>query len=597
MMSFAGRCKELGSGIVAAVRRFPLPLAAGAVGAVAGIVAVGDHGFAHQHQAALRVVLTAWLGLPLFLTAALAGRHGPGRVGQLSAVAALLLAGCYAGLGGGEDWVYIRFALFLLAAHALLALAPLARPAPRGDFRPFNLMLFARTALALLLTHVLYVGLCFALAAVEHLFDLGVPDRLYAQLWFVLLGVFNTAYVLAGVPDDWDRLEGRFPTPRPLDVLARLVLLPLSLLYLGILYVYSVKIVVVHQWPRGWVSAPIIVFAAIGLLTVLLLEPGRLTGSRMVRAYCRGFFVALLPLVVLLFLAISRRALEYGLTEERCLVYSIALFLALIAPYFVLSRARNLAAIPLLLAAIAVATAVGPFSARSLAVRSQTARLRTLLERHHRLVGGVLVGRKEAVPARDEHEIAAALTYLESRHALGPVLGWRPKPPACSAYDSLAKVSTPEEIVRALGLHYRPWRYDDADTATRIWAPLPQVIETTGFDFAFPELSCSGLDCTFAHQPQRPVGWTASLQGTSLVVDRDGQVLVRIRLDSLERPAGSAEADDDGGTQRRAPIERTGRLRGGHYRLFVSSVVFEHAEDAPARVTNLDGFLQIAVDH
>ena len=337
------------------------------------------HGGAAEDVLA-HVLFTSWLGVSLFLAAALAGERGaPGRA-LLSLVAAAALADCYASLGGHADqWTAIRFALFIVAAHALLALAPLAGGAPRGDFRAFNLMLFSRTALALLLTHVLVAGLAFALAAVEHLFDVKVPESRYPQLWFALLGVFNTAYVLAGIPRDWDRLEGRFPTPRALDVLARLVLLPLSALYLAILYVYSVKIIVVHEWPRGWVSAPIIVFAAVGLLTVLLLEPGRLTASRLVRSYGRGFFVALLPLVVLLFLAIARRTNEYGLTEERCILYAIAAFLAVVAPYFVLSRARNLAFIPLVLAAIALLAAVGPLSARSLSVRSQTARARVLL--------------------------------------------------------------------------------------------------------------------------------------------------------------------------------------------------------------------------
>ncbi len=582
---------------MAAVRRFPLPLAAGAVGAIAGVLMVGDHSYAAHDEPARRLLLTAWLGLPLFLTAALGGERGPGRTGLQSVAAAVLLVGCYAGLAGREDWVYIRFALFLLAAHALLALAPLARSAPRGDFRPFNLMLFARTALALLLTHVLYLGLCFALTAVEHLFDLHVPDRLYAQLWFVLLGVFNTAYVLAGIPRDWDRLEGRFPTPRPLDLLARHVLLPLSLLYLAILYVYSVKIVVVHQWPRGWVSAPIIVFAAIGMLTVLLLDPGRLNGNRLVRAYCRGFFVALLPLVVLLFLAISRRAVEYGLTEERCLVYAIAVYLGIIAPTFVLSRARNLAAIPLILAGMAVVTAVGPLSARSLAVRSQTARLRGLLEKNQRLAHGVLGWSTQQASGRDEHEIAAALLYLESRHALGPVLAWRPAKGACSRCEVLATAESPQELVTALGLRFRAGRsYDDEpDTTTRLSATLPAMVETTGFDFVFLSLSCSERgrsECLWG-SGQTPEHWEVQLEGAALAVRHDSKAIARVSLAEIERTA--AALDDDARTQRQ-PMELDGRSGSGRYRLFVSSIVFDRSgQGGTVRITGLDGVLLLAL--
>jgi hypothetical protein len=595
MRSFAGRWKELASGTAAAVRRFPLPLAAGLVGAIAGVAHMSPWRSFAPETMPLRVLLTCWVGLPLLLTAALAGGRGtigrlPLSIGSLATVAA-----CFAGLGGRSDWTFIRFALFLIAAHGLLALAPLARPAPRGDFRPFNLMLFARTALALLLTHVLWAGLCFALAAIEHLFDVHVANELYPDLWFVLLGVFNTAYVLAGIPPDWDRLEGRFPTPKPLDVLARHVLLPLSLLYLGILYVYSVKIIVVHQWPRGWVSAPIIVFAAIGLLTVLLLEPGRLTGSRLVRAYCRGFFVALLPLVVLLFLAISRRAFEYGLTEERCLVYAIAVFLALIAPYFVLSRARNLAAIPLLLAAIAVVTAVGPLSARSLSVRSQTARLRTLLEQNHRLENGVLVHGAQQVSAHDEHEISAALLYLDGRQALAPVLAWRPTRVPCSGCEALVTAATPRMITSALGLSYRPWReYDEGETSTRISTTAPVAVETTGFDVVFPQISCAAHDSTCrGPEGKGLVSWSAQTQGTDLILARDGREVTRIRLGELERQAATPGSEND--KSPRDPIVLEGRWSTGHYRLYISYIVFDRQDDGSTKVMVLTGVLLLGL--
>ncbi|HLK90946.1 MAG TPA: DUF4153 domain-containing protein [Polyangia bacterium] len=591
MLSLGGRWKELAGGIATAVRRFPLPLAASLTGAVTGCVFVSTQRYGVENGA-LRVLMTCALGVSPFLAAALVGARRRAAGWALSAVVAALLGACYLGLAGNDEWTAIRFALFMLAAHAVLALAPLWGK-PRGDFRPFNLMLFARTALALLLTHVLYAGLCFALAAVEHLFDVHVPSKLYGQLWFVLMGVFNTAYVLAGIPVDWDRLEGRFPTPRALDVLARLVLLPLSILYLAILYVYSVKIIVVHQWPRGWVSAPVIVFAAIGMLTVLLLDPDRLARSRLARAYCRGFFVALLPLVVLLFLAISRRAFEYGLTEERCLVYAVAFFLALIAPYFVLSRARNLWAIPLVLAGIAVLTAVGPLSARSLAVRSQTRRLETLLRRHHRLEHGVLVRGREAVPRKDEHEIGAALAYLESRHALGPVLAWRPEKRACSGCASLTEAAYARDLAVALGLTYRPWRDDDeAQTITSISAPVPDVVETAGFEVVLPSLNCSGAgDNCRMNDLKLPRNWSVALENDALVVTDPRHARTRIPLADLER-ASKAELDDDGNTQRK-PLVRDGRGATLRYRLYVGSAVFDHGqENGPVpRVTSLSGVL------
>jgi hypothetical protein len=599
MSGVAGRLSGFLGKVAAGVKRFPLPLAAGFVGAAAGVAIMSKHVHGGAEDVFAHILFTSWLGVALFLAAALAGERGaPGRA-LLSLVAAAALAGCYASLGGhADEWTAIRFSLFIVAAHALLALAPLAGPPPRGDFRAFNLMLFSRTALALLLTHVLVAGLAFALAAVQHLFDVKIPEALYPQLWFALLGVFNTAYVLAGIPRDWDRLEGRFPTPRALDVLARLVLLPLSALYLAILYVYSVKIIVAHEWPRGWVSAPIIVFGAIGLLTVLLLEPGRLTGTRLVRAYCRGFFVALLPLVVLLFLAIARRTNEYGLTEERCILYSIAAFLALVGSYFLFSRVRNLAVIPLVLAVIALLTAVGPLSARSLSVRSQTARARALLGKHHRLASGRLTRATAAAPRKDEHELSAALMYLESRGALGPVLAWRPASDACSGCKGLAAASTARDLVLALGLHYRPWDRDSSDDrqTTSLWAAVPSAVETTGYDIVFPSLNCYGGERCQGLDGDAKERWRARVEGVSLLVTHDGHEAARVPLARVVRDATAVDEDDGGGSQRDKPVVIDGSAASARYRLYVRSASFERGDDGgPAKVASLDGVLLLGL--
>jgi len=580
MIGVAERWRSLAGGTATLLRRFPLPLAAGLVGAIAGGIFARDGLATDDGEVAWRVLLVAWLGIPLFLTSSLVGsRRGRAWTVIMSATVVLLLAVCYAGLRGRDDWTKIRFALFALAAHAMLAVTPLACT-PRGDFRPFNLMLFARTTLGLALTQLLFAGLSFALKAVEHLFDVQISDRVYPQLWFALMGVFNTAYVLAGIPADWERLEGRVATPLPLEVLARFGLLPLSVLYLAILYVYSVKILVVHQWPRGWVSAPIIVFAAIGMLTVLLLDPERLARGRVARAYGRGFFVALMPLVVLLFLAISRRVFEYGLTEERCLVYAVAVFLAVIAPYFVLSRTRHLWAIPLVLALLSMTTAVGPLSARSLAVRSQTARLRGLLERNGLLVQGALTRGQHAIPDRDEREIAATLSYLETRQALAPVLAWHPSMP-CSNCNTFARATTAQELTDALGLSYRPWHGDER--MSHLSAPIPEVLDPTGFTVVFPAISCSrnGL-CSHDYT------WRLSLNDTTLNA-ADQNHTIDIPLAPLEQ---IAQASGDQGLRIKEPLIREGYIKGAHYRLYISSITFHHTdEDAPPQITYLTGVL------
>jgi hypothetical protein len=606
MTAPASRLRALGASVGAGVRRFPLALAAGLAGGVAGALVIARP---HGDQALARtVLLTCWLGVSGFLALALAAeRAASGRVARLGWPLAGIgvLAGAFSVLWRHheDEWLFIRFALWLAVVHALVALAPLAGRRPRGDFRAFNLMLFSRTALALLLTHVLCAGLCFALMAVKQLFDVPLPNDVYPQLWFLLMGVFNTAYVLAGIPRHWDRLGDAPRSPPALDVLARHVLLPLSVLYLAILYVYSAKIIIVREWPRGWVSAPVIVFAAVGLLTVLLLGPERQAASRFVRAYCRGFFFALLPLVVLLFLAISRRALEYGLTEERCLVYAIALYLAIVGPYFVLSRARHLAVIPLALAVIALLTSAGPLSARALSVRSQTARVRALLERHHRLEGGVLVRAPEgaaAVPAKDEAEISGALRYLESRDELARVWAWTSTDLGCARCVRFAHAAPADsQIVEALGMSYRPWGWDGgAERAVTAYAALAADLPTKGYDW----------HVTIAHCEKNGVcrrGWrdgagradlpfSVALEGAALRVERDGRRLGMISLAGLARQLAQLPSD----RRRQIPprsmtLEGTWATGGYLLRLHQLAVASDEAGPEAPVITSLEGELLV----
>jgi Domain of unknown function (DUF4153) len=610
------RLRTLSSGIVAGVRRFPMPLAAGVGGAVAGIVFLGRvrPGPLEPRETALVALMTSWCGVALFLGAALVGERSVDRGGShtrsrwravprygWSCAAAVALAGCYLGLRGQpSDWQLTRFVLWLIAAHALLALAPRVGPRPRGDFRAFNLMLFSRTALALLVTQVFYAGLSFALLALEHLFDFQAPDVLTGQMWFVILGVFNTAYALAGVPRDWDRLGATFETPRVLDLLARHVLLPLSVLYLAILYVYSAKIIFVREWPRGWVSAPIIVFAALGLLTVLLLEPER-SASRFVRAYCRGFFVALLPLVVLLVLAISRRAFEYGLTEERCLVYAVGVFLGVVAPYFLFSRVRELAFIPLVMAVIALLASVGPLSALSLSLRSQTSRLHALLVKTHRLEGGILVRGNAPVSPEDEVQISAALNYLGSRQALDRVAAWRTSVAAsCTSCVTWSGV-TPSEawIMQAIGLTYRPGETASREpTQQRFSSEVPLGIHSTGFDWVVPDLFCydSPPTCSVGSHGEW-TDWKLRLHDCALAVERgEGDTIYGdVDLQALCARAQRSSPSGTGTGPLPLPLEAMtieGTFAAGAaYRLQVSQIAIENG--LKSRVKNVNATLLV----
>ncbi|MBK9320884.1 MAG: DUF4153 domain-containing protein [Bacteroidetes bacterium] len=114
----------------------------------------------------------------------------------------------------------------------------------------------------------------------------------------------------------FSRLEKENDYPNGLRIFTQFVLLPLVTIYLGILYVYELKILITMNWPRGWVSYLVIGFSTAGILALLLVWPLRNDDRyKWVKTFTRLFYIALLPLIALLFFSIYIRVKEYGITE------------------------------------------------------------------------------------------------------------------------------------------------------------------------------------------------------------------------------------------------------------------------------------------
>src|SRR5690606_24507962 len=127
--------------------------------------------------------------------------------------------------------------------------------------------------------------------------------------------------------------------PKGLKIFVQYILIPLAIIYLLILYAYSAKILVEWNLPNGWVSMLILWYAVFGILAILLAYPLRDdTDNPWVRLYSRFFFVGLLPLILLLFIAVGVRIGDYGVTELRYYVVLLGIWLMMMALYFIFSK-------------------------------------------------------------------------------------------------------------------------------------------------------------------------------------------------------------------------------------------------------------------
>ncbi|MCB2407753.1 DUF4153 domain-containing protein [Hymenobacter lucidus] len=413
------------------VRRFPLTLLSSLVLCVVGIYWQRLSSEEEKELAWLfPVVSAAGLGLALTLCVALAAERyrwprWAALAGQAAALA--LLALWYAVCPAEPDTVWsLRLLLLLLALHLLVAAVPylpeLRRQADTPGFWRYNETLFLRILTAGLYSGVLYAGCALAMLAVENLFDIKLGEHSYEHLFTVLGTVFNTWFFLAGVPADFAALEQEAPYPKGLKMFTQFVLLPLVVLYLGILYAYLGRILGQWQLPKGWVSLLVLAFSVAGIFALLLIHPIRHAAENTwIRTFARWFYRALFPLLGLLAVAIGTRVRQYGLTEERYFVLILAGWLALVAIYFLMRRGQGIIWIPASLALVALVAAGGPWGAFAISERSQLGQLRELMAQYPRLRNGKLDSAAQRVPNMSrptKQRISSIFEYFSKRNAL-----------------------------------------------------------------------------------------------------------------------------------------------------------------------------------
>ncbi|MBI5402818.1 MAG: DUF4153 domain-containing protein [Ignavibacteriae bacterium] len=321
-----------------------------------------------------------------------------------------------------------RYLLFMTGTHLLVSFSPFVSSGfsrERNGFWQFNLNLFMRILLTGVYSGVLYIGLSVAILSFDKLFNIEFKGEIYGQLFFFILGVFNTWFFLSGMPENLEELESRDFYPKGLKIFTQYVLLPLVIIYLLILYLYAGKIIIQWQLPMGWVSYLILGFSTTGIFSLLLIEPLReMEGINWIKKFLRWFYLILFPLIILLFVAILRRTGEYGITERRYFVFVLALWLTFIAFYFSISKIKNIRIIPYSLCIIAFLTSFGPWGAFSMSERSQLSRLEEILVKNNILVNGKIVKAVNPVSEEESQDVSSVIQYLSERKSLDKIQPW-----------------------------------------------------------------------------------------------------------------------------------------------------------------------------
>ncbi|NBC04290.1 MAG: DUF4153 domain-containing protein [Bacteroidetes bacterium] len=353
---------------------------------------------------------------------------------------------------------FYKYSLFFLSSHLLVSFSAFIVEKNTQIFWAYNKTLFLRILLSILYVSVLYSGLSIAIYSLEVLLEFDIAGVRYGQLGIFLTGIFGTWFFLAGVPHPNHLTNEEKAYPKGLRIFVQYVLIPLVVIYIVILYLYMGKILIEWQWPTGWVANLVLSFSIVGILGLLLLYPIQDEDDhKWVHLFSRGYYIALIPLIVLLMLSIWVRISEYGVTVNRYFVATLAVWLTTMVIYFLLSKMKDIRVIPISLFLIMIFISMGPLSAFEVSERSQLNRLEKNLGNHGLLSeSGMIVKTETDIPFQDRKQISSGIAYLLNLKGVESIQPYFEQDlnEVLENKDTMNVVSDAEAITDLIGIDY-----------------------------------------------------------------------------------------------------------------------------------------------
>jgi hypothetical protein len=444
-----------------------------------------------------RVIICAGLALPLFIAIRLFCEKSETSLTFrfiYYLIATALLVGYFFTLPNKPETVpMVRFVLLLAGMHLLVSIAAFTGKGEFNGFWQFNKALFLRFLTSALFSAVLYAGLALALLAIDKLFNADIDGKVYARLWIIIAGLFNTWFFLAGVPKNIRELQVIEAFPKGLKIFTQYILLPLVFIYLLILYAYALKIIISWNFPSGWLSYLVLYFSGAGIFSLLLIYPIKeLEGNKWMKIIWKWFYIVLMPMLVLLAIAVWKRIDQYGVTENRYFIVVLNLWLALISLYFIFSKTKSIKIIPLTLCILAFITSFGPWGAFSISRNSQFRLLEKTLTEAKMMEDGKFNSLPDNVSFKQKQRIVSIVDYLDKSDAL-----YLMKPLFKQDIDSIIKpdsarwVDKSAKILTLMGIdkweYYYDYRGEGNEDSLRFsyYAPAPTSYVVKDFDYYF----------------------------------------------------------------------------------------------------------------
>ncbi|APJ02661.1 DUF4153 domain-containing protein [Silvanigrella aquatica] len=305
----------------------------------------------------------------------------------------------------------------LLIFSSFFSFAPFLERAGWHGFWNFNYILFQRFVLSFVYSGFLSLGFIFALLILKFIINISIDESYFmSSLLFSFIG-FNILFFVIGLPRNFQELNKTPEYPNWLNILIQNLIIPFTLLYNAIMYVYLAKILFSWSLPEGKIGWLVSSLSVLGIICHFFLKPLKFEEKK---KWCiffeRYFYILLLPLLYMLFVGLYSRINEYGITENRYYLFASGIWLVFICLYFIISKSKNIKIIPISLSIISLLTSFGPWSASHVALTSQISSFKSILEKNKILVDGKISSASHEISFDEEKRISGIIDYIIDFH-------------------------------------------------------------------------------------------------------------------------------------------------------------------------------------
>lgn len=377
----------------------------------------------------------------------------------------------------------IRLLMLTLGTILFAFSVPFLRNENELGYWNFCKTIFLRIMTTCIFAVVMWGGLAIALAALNNLFGVDIPEKRYGELWVFINGIFTTWFFLAGVPKNLDSPDDNEDYPKGLKVFSQYLLFPLVIIYFVILYAYLGKILLAWDWPQGWVSRLILGFIATGITLLLLVHPIKDRIENVwISKTARWFYIVIIPLTIMLFLAIWQRISEYGITEGRFLGIALVVWLCLLAPYFIFSKKKKIIFLSASLCVAVFVVSFGPWGMFAVSEKSQVNRLKELLVNNHMLVDGRVQSIHDSLQFETTREISSILEYLSEFHGFDAIQPWFSKSLKRDSAGIGESYTDPAFVAKLIGITYVRVRQTSVDGTIILTTDREKTLNIAGYE-------------------------------------------------------------------------------------------------------------------